>query len=181
MDILKFLSAQNIDVSPDKADSLKTAFADEIGKITSKLETERDSLKDSLKTAQDTLKSFEGVDPDKLKGEVETLKKSLAERESEYNAKISDMEFNSVLDTAISASKAKNSKALKALLDVENLKASKNQTEDIKTAIDKIKAENDYLFESDEPIKNPVAPTSTNTKTNPLQAMRSAMGLKQEV
>ena len=45
-------------------------------------------------------------------------------------------------ENAISASKAKNVKALKALLDVETLKASKNQAEDIKTAIEvKVKEE----------------------------------------
>ena len=50
---------------------------------------------------------------------------------------------------------------LKALLDVEKLKASKNQAEDIKSAIENVKKDNDYLFESAEPIKNPVAPTGT--------------------
>ena len=48
---------------------------------------------------------------------------------------------------AITSSKAKNSKAVKALLDLEALKSSKNQSEDIRTALEKVKSENDYLFE----------------------------------
>lgn len=96
-----------------------------------------------------------------LNGKVAQLTADLAKKDTEYQAKISDMEFDATLDNAISASKARNVKALKALLDVETLKASKNQAEDIKTAIENVKKDNDYLFESSEPIKNPVAPTGT--------------------
>lgn len=96
-----------------------------------------------------------------LNGKVAQLTADLAKKDTEYQAKISDMEFDAALDNAISASKARNVKALKALLDVETLKASKNQAEDIKTAIENVKKDNDYLFESSEPIKNPVAPTGT--------------------
>ena len=49
------------------------------------------------------------------------------------------MEFNSVLDGAISKSGAKNAKAVKALLDLESLKISKNQADDITKALDEIK------------------------------------------
>lgn len=71
------------------------------------------------------------------------------------------MEFSAVLDSAISSSKARNAKAVKALLDIEALKNSNNQSEDIKTAIEAIKTDNDYLFESNEPISKPVAHTGT--------------------
>ena len=52
-------------------------------------------------------------------------------------------------------SKAKNAKAVRALLDIEAIKASKNQAADIAAALEKVKEENDYLFTSDEPIDNP--------------------------
>ena len=86
------------------------------------------------------------------------------------------MEFNSALDNAIISSKAKNSKAVKALLDLETLKSSKNQPEDIKTALEKIKSENDYLFESAEPIKNPVAPTNNPNVTGITKETFNKMG-----
>ena len=59
------------------------------------------------------------------------------------------MEFNSVLDGAISKSGAKNAKAVKALLDLEALKSSKNQADDITTALETVKSENDFMFTSD--------------------------------
>lgn len=160
VDILKLLAAQGIEVPQDKQEVLKTAFDTELGKVTRKLEAERDTLRESLQTAQDTLKTFEGVDVKDLQGKVAALTETLETKEMEYQDKLADMEFNSVLDSAILASKAKNAKALKALLDVEKLKTSKNQAEDVKAAIEAVKGENDFLFESNEPIMNPVKETN---------------------
>lgn len=145
--IFEILAALGIVIPEDKKQDITKQVAEnyktvaEFEKVKSRLEVERDNYKDSLDTAQ--------------------LTADLAKKDTEYQAKISDMEFDATLDNAISASKARNVKALKALLDVETLKASKNQAEDIKTAIENVKKDNDYLFESSEPIKNPVAPTGT--------------------
>ena len=119
-----------------------------------------DEYKSQLDTAKETLKGFEGVDVSALQGEITKLNGTLASKEAEYKSKIADMEFDSVLEAAINGSKAKNAKAVKALLDLDTLKSSKNQTEDIKKALEAVKADNDYLFGSDEPILNPVAPQS---------------------
>lgn len=154
----KFL--EDMGLEKDVIDKIMAENGTDIEKAKHKLEVERDNYKDSLEIAQNSLKEFEGVDVKELKGKVTQLTADLAQKDNEYKDKIADMEFNSVLDNAISASKAKNSKALKALLDVETLKASKNQAEDIKSAIEAVKAENDYLFDSDEPIKNPVKETN---------------------
>ena len=90
------------------------------------------------------------------------------------------MEFSSALDSALGASKARNSKAVRALLDIDALKASKNQTEDIRKAIEAVKAENDYLFESSEPIRNPVAPSGGVKTASPKMTLLEAMKYKNE-
>ena len=133
----------------------------DIGNAKKKLEAERDNYKTQLETAQTALKDFEGVDVKELNSKITTLTADLAAKESEYQAKIAEMEFNAVLEAAISGSNAKNAKAVKALLDIETLKASKNQSEDIAAALGKVKSEADYLFVSEEPIHNPGAPTGT--------------------
>lgn len=155
----KFL--EDMGLEKDVIDKIMSENGKDIESTKHKLEVERDNYKDSLEIAQNSLKEFEGVDVKELKGKVAQLTADLTQKDNEYKAKIADMEFSSVLDSAIAASKAKNTKALKALLDVEKLKASKNQAEDIKSAIENVKKDNDYLFESAEPIKNPVAPTGT--------------------
>ena len=50
--------------------------------------------------------------------------------------------------------------------------------EDFDKAIKDVKTENDYMFKSDEPFKNPVKNTgNTNIKPESMSAIRSAMGL----
>jgi hypothetical protein len=154
----------------------------DIGNAKKKLEAERDNYKSQLETAKASLKEFEGVNVDELNAKITTLTADLEKKETEYQNKISDMEFNSVLDSAISKSGARNSKAVKALLDLDALKASKNQAEDITKALENIKSENDYMFGSDEPFKNPVKDTGHGggVGSNALETMRAAMGLPTE-
>ena len=128
----------------------------DIGNAKKKLEIERDTYKDQLDTAKEQLKEFEGVDVNELQSKIKTLTSDLETKDTEYQQKIADMEFNSVLDGAISKSGAKNTKAVKALLDLDTLKTSKNQAEDITKALDEIKKDNDYMFTSDEPFQNPI-------------------------
>ena len=80
-----------------------------------------ETYKSQLKEARDTLKTFEGVDVNELQGKISKLTADLAAKDSEFQAKIADMEFDALLDGQISAAKAKNVKAVKALLDVDAL------------------------------------------------------------
>jgi len=177
MDILKLLAAQEIEVPQDKQEGLSKAFSDELGKVTRKLEVERDNYKDSLETAQTALKEFEGVDVKNLQGKVTQLTADLAAKDTEYQAKIADMEFNCALDREISASGAKNAKAVKALLEIGVLKSSKNQAEDIKKAIQTVKADNGFLFGADEPINNAVRNTGSGG-TGKKMSLAEAMAYK---
>lgn len=152
----------------------------DIGNAKAKAETERDNYKSQLDTAQTALKDFEGIDVKELQGKIDKLNSDLAAQETAYKAKITDMEFNGKLDGLLSKAGARNIKAAKSLLDVETLKESKNQDADLQAAIDSCKEENGFLFGSDEPINNPVAPTGGNPPSNPLASMRAAMGLKNE-
>ena len=142
----------------DQIKALLDINSADIGNAKKKLETERDSYKDQLTTAQNALKEFEGVDVKDLNGKIAQLTADLSAKDTEYQQKIADMEFDSVLEAAIRNSSARDSISVKANLDIAALKASKNQTEDIKSAIEKVKTEKAFLFGSDEPILNPVAP-----------------------
>jgi hypothetical protein len=146
----------------------------------SKIELERDNFKGQLETAQETLKGFEGVDVKDMQSKIEQLNKDLKARDDKYQADIADRDFNSLLDSQITSVGAKNAKAVKALLDIDALKGSKNQTEDIKKALEAVKTDNDYLFGSDEPINKGVKSTGGTPPAGDANtaALRAAMGLK---
>lgn len=153
----------------------------DIGNAKKKLEVERDNYKSQLETAQTALEEFDGVDVKDLQGKIETLNNDLKTKETEYQNKIAEMEFNSVLDGAISKIGAKNAKAVKALLDLDTLKASKNQAEDITKALETVKSENDFMFTSDEPFKNPVRGTGNPPANGITKEMFAKMGYSERL
>lgn len=153
----------------------------DIGNAKKKLESERDNYKSQLDTATEQLKAFEGVDVKDLQGKITELNGQLATQKASFEKQIADRDFDDMLNGAISGSKAKNVKAVRALLDLEAIKASKNQAADIEAALKKVKEENDYLFTSDEPIDNPGFTGETGGKQGANEdMMRSIMGLPPE-
>lgn len=179
--IHEILKEIGIEIPEDKKASFDAAVNENYKTVAEaeKLRTARDTYKTQLDEVNGKLKEFEGVDVNALKGEITKLQGDIAAKETEYQQKLDDMDFNTELESAIVASGAKNPKAVRALLDIDALKASKNRGADIKSALDKTKTDNDYLFKSDEPIHNPTAPTNTGGGANgdPMAAMRAAMGL----
>ena len=139
-----------------------------------------DHIKEQLDEAQKTIKGFQDQD-------IEGVRKSAQEWEDKYNqavkdheAKLADMAFDRKLEDAITGAKGKNAKAIKALLDVDTLKASKNQDADIKAAMDALQKESGYLFGD---VGNP-PPYSPGAGTGAYQGgsgsdatLRAAMGL----
>lgn len=146
-----------------------------------KATSQRDEYKISLDTLNEKLKEFNGVDVADLKGQITTLQEDLKKKDAEYAAKEADRAFNDSLDKAITAAGGRNPKAIRGLLDLETLKGSKDQTEDIKKALEAVKESDAYLFGSDEPFLNPVGPTNNNGggggDLGNLASIRAAMGL----
>lgn len=146
---------------------------------TSAQKTAAENYKSQLETAQEALKGFSGVDVAELNGKIKSLSESLAAKESEYQAKLSDMEFDSFLAAAIKESGARSDKTVKPFLDLDSLKASKNREADVKAALEAVKTENDYLFTPSEPAPMFIAKGGGGAGDN-LSAVRAAMGLSNE-
>ena len=114
-----------------------------------------ESIKEQLQTAKDGLKAFEGVDVAQLQSQITTLNTQLADKDKEWQGKLDAMAFDGKIKDAITAAKGKSAKAIAALLDVDALKASKNQDADIKTALENLKKESGYLFEDEQQTPPP--------------------------
>ena len=119
-------------------------------------EKQKDKLsaaEDKVKTLTESLDKFKDVDADKLNGEIADLKKQLEEKDKTFASQIADRDFDDLVKDAITEAKGRNPKAIKALLDVEALKASKNQKEDVAAALKKLAEAEDskMLFGEDQP------------------------------
>lgn len=155
--IHEILKGFGIEIPEEKKTEFETTLKENyitVGEA-DKIKTARDNYKSQLDNATEQLKGFEGVNVADLQGKITTLNQQLADQKADFDRQLADRDFDDLLNGAISESKAKNVKAVRALLDVDAIKASKNQSDDIKAALAKVKEENDYLFTSDEPIDNP--------------------------
>lgn len=174
----KFL--EDMGLTKEQIDSIMAENGNDIEAAKSEVEqvkTELEQTKTQLQEANTTIESFK--DYDQVKAQVEDYKKKYEDSKAEYEGKIADMQFDSTLEAAINAAGGKSAKAVRALLDVDSLKASKDRSTDIKSALEACQKENAYLFGSNEPIRNPTAPTggsSTGMDANTM-SLRAAMGL----
>jgi len=140
-------SFEALGLGKDKIDDIFDSHSKKVGDAKQAAETERDELKKQLEEVQAKLKAFEGVDVTQLNGEIEKLKDDLKTKDADYQAKIADRDFSDTLTAALHLAKVKSAKAASALLDVETLKASKNQKADIDAAIAALKESDAYIFD----------------------------------
>lgn len=142
---------------------------------------QRDAHKSSLDEVNEKLKEFEGVDVADLKGQITKLQGDLKAKDDEYAAKEAERTFYESVKAAIKEAGGRNDKAIMALLDMDALRQSKNQSEDIKKALEAAEESDAYLFGVDEPINTPVIRSfGGGGGDSTLAAMRAAAGLPPE-
>ena len=112
------------------------------------------------------------------------MRKSAQEWEQKYNDAIAEhkkqmeeLVFDGVLKDAIATAKGRSDKAIRALLDVDVLRKSKNQSDDIKAALEGLRKENGFLFDDGQtPPFAPSTGTGPGGAYDSDTAMRAAMG-----
>ena len=103
------------------------------------LQTQLDNATAQLKTAQDGLKAFDGVDVAGLQEQVTKLK-------ADMKAQAEGFAFDNALNAAIMSKKGRSVKAVRALLDLDALKGSADRSTDIAKALDDAAKANPWAF-----------------------------------
>ena len=160
-DILKACGVEVPEEAKESFEKELNANYKSIAEVTKKDATITE-LRGQLKTATDGLKAFDGVNVDDLKGQITKLNQDLEQKDKDWQNKLFGIEFDHGVDAAISKAKGKNAKAIKALLDMEALRASTNRDADIAAAIESVKKDNDYLFDTDTAPARYAERTGTN-------------------
>lgn len=120
--LIETLGSFGIEIPEDKQADVKKALSEhyknagEVTKTLTKVEGERDTWKERAEIAENTLKSFEGIDPESIKGELATWKQKAADAEKEYNDKIYERDFADALKTALEDVKFSSASAKKAVM-----------------------------------------------------------------
>lgn len=126
---------------------------------TEKLNKANDTIKANdaaMKDLQTRIDEFKDVDVTALNRRIMELETEKGTIESDYQTKLADRDFNDLLKDSIAAVNGRNAKAIAALLDVDSLKASKNQKDDIAAALKALTEAEDSKMLFGEPEAKPV-------------------------
>ena len=113
----------------------------EVAEARKKLETdiqERDNQLEQLKNA--------AGNSEELKAQIEQLQAENQKAAEEWQAKMAQMQLDFAIDKALTAAKAKNAKAVKALLDLEKVKLDGDKLLGLDDQLKAIKESDAYLF-----------------------------------
>lgn len=136
------------------ADKIKLANLKDGGyvdkdKFTTK-ETENAALKEQLSNANKQIESFKSLDVEGIKAAAEKYKADYEAAQVKHQADIAKIQFDVALDRALGSAKAKNRRAVTALLDVNALKLVGDDLIGLKEQLEKVTAEAPYLFDIEE-------------------------------
>ncbi len=173
----KVLDAHHKELDPIQKDLAKAQ--DDL-----KAEQEKTSVqKTTIDELNKSLDGFKDVDVSALKQQITKLEGDIKAKDEEHSKAIADRDFQDILKESIASAKGKNAKAITALLDIDALKASKNQKDDIAAALKKLAEAEDskMLFGEPEPTHvgggNPIGVVNKGT-TNNNETLRGALAEK---
>lgn len=109
--------------------------------------TELKTIKEQFSEASKTIDGFKAMDIESIKKAAAEWEEKAKQAETDAAQKIANIQFDARLDTAILSRKGRNTKAIKAMLDIDALSKSQNQDSDILTALESLAKENSYMFE----------------------------------
>lgn len=138
------------------------------------------TLENTVTETQEKLKKFDGVDVETLNKQIADLQEDLKKKDADHAAELADRDFNDLLKDSIASVKGKNAKAITALLDLDTLKASKNQKEDIAAALKTLTEAEDSKMLFGEPEAENIGsgnPIGTVNKggTQPAETLKGAL------
>ena len=117
------------------------------------------------------------MDIDGIRAAADEWKQKAEAAEAQGRADIDRLQFDYALAAALSGAKARDSKAVTALLDMGGLKLNNGEIVVLNEQLAKLKTDKDFLFESDEPAPRVVRGTGQTPKIDDDAAVRSIMGL----
>lgn len=120
------------------------------------LETKKQEVKDlenQLRERDKQLELLKSIDAQGLEEKIKELQTENEASKKAYEKRIKEIMFDHALDEELAKAKAKNLKAVKALIELESIEFKDGVLKGAEEQIKTIKKENDYLFEKEEKHK----------------------------
>lgn len=158
-----------------KENKIYTTTEEKIEERYNKLKEQKVALDEQIKVANSTIEDLKKNNTDN-----ETLQSKISDYETkvnEYEKQIQDMQFNYAVDGALKGANVRNTKAIKALLNMDNVKIDGENILGLTEQLETLKESDSYLFETTVTGNDP-----TDGKSNPTPQdttdLRSALAQK---
>lgn len=149
---------KTVNTIKDKADSVDSLLS-QIDDYKQQIE-ERDTQLNEL--------SEKAKGNEELTAQIDELKTQNESTKTEYEGKLQQQAFDHKLDSTLSGAKVKNTKAVKALLDMDTIKLDGDVLKGLDDQLNSLKENESYLFEQETEPNSPtiVTPGNPNGGTN---------------
>jgi Phage minor structural protein GP20 len=137
-EVVEAIEKENKNMVPRSRLNEKTQTIKDLEKQVS----DRDAQLEDLKT--------KAVGHDDLQKQIQDLQLANDNTKKEYESKLQEQSYNFALDRALMGAKARNPKAVKALLDMEAIKLDGESLLGLNDQLDALKESDSYLFASEE-------------------------------
>lgn len=138
---------KNLGLEADVIDTILEMNGDDINREKAKARKFEDEVKDLKSQLGDT------ADVKKIEAERDSWKSKFENLEKQNKAEKEEKEFNDFLKANFDEFKVRDEVSVKANLDFEKIKASKDRTKEIKEQLTNVQKEKSYLFNSEEKVK----------------------------
>lgn len=148
----KFL--KSLDLPEDSIPKILAEHTKELEAKAAQLQAEGEKLKtanQTIKDLQEAAKAFDGVDVQKLQGDMTAL-------QEKYDQDIAALKLDNALELALVSGQVRNTKAVKALLDSSQIKLDGDTLTGLDSQLKALRETDGYLFK-DSQIPNVVRPT----------------------
>lgn len=156
---------EGLGIEKENIDKIMAENGKDIEGVKASLSTKEAELADTKKLLDDANKEIEGfkdLDVEAIKAKAEDYKAKFEEAQEKAKVELEKVQFNHILENTLKGAKAKNVKAVKALLDLEGLKLNEGKVVGLDEQLESIQQENEFLFEVEDTEPN----TPTFTRPN---------------
>lgn len=170
---------KSLELSDEVIDKIMAENGNDINGLKAKQTELETQLKDFKTQVSDRDKQLEELkksagDSESLKAQIDKLQEENKKAADDYNAKITQMGIENAVNLALTGAKAKNAKAVKALLDLTDAKLNDDGTiKGLDKQIEKLRESDAYLFDGETKTVNGAKPAEGNGKpsTKPVSEM----------
>lgn len=161
---------KSLELSDEVIDKIMTENGNDINSLKAKQTELETQLKDYKAQVSDRDKQLEELkksagDSESLKAQIDKLQEENKKAADDYEAKITQMGIENAVTLSLTNAKAKNVKAVKALLNLENAQLDDDGTiKGLDKQIAKLKESDAYLFDGETKTVNGAKPAEGNGK-----------------